>query len=69
VEEHGADPPPVTTQIGIESSCLIQKKSDGLILSISMTVRDVTGTRRGSFLSGQATPGRKIGTNHDNPRG
>jgi hypothetical protein len=69
VEEHGAGPPPVATQTGIRSSCLIQKKMDGPVLSISMAVKGVTGTRRGGFSSGQATSGRKIDTNHGNPRG
>jgi hypothetical protein len=43
-------------------------KPDGPVLSIPMAVRGTAGTRRGSF-SGQATSGRKIGKNHDNPRG
>jgi hypothetical protein len=44
-------------------------KPDGPILLIPTAARGASGTRRGSFSSGQAAYGRKIGKNHNNPRG
>jgi hypothetical protein len=44
-------------------------KPDTPVLSILTVVRGATGTRRGSFSSGQATSGQKMGKNHGNPRG
>jgi hypothetical protein len=44
-------------------------KPDGPILSILMAVGGAVSTRRGSFSSGQAMSGWKIGNNHGNPRG
>jgi hypothetical protein len=68
----------VRTQNEQELKALAQKKKnqivwfgkpDGPVLSILTAVRGTAGTQRGSFSSGQAMTGWKIGENHSNKRG